>query len=121
MGSSPIKGFQKPPETNAAKPFPWFGCFFSSSELVLDGLIMSLFSHSMVTTIIVLPLSPPHCLVLLDLNDGQQFEGLIHEYETWSEPFELLEPIFRGVRGEGDIETSRVRAARRAKRKVRLS
>jgi hypothetical protein len=42
-------------------------------------------------------------------------------YETWSEPFELLEPIFRDVRGEGDIETSSVRVARRAKRKVRLS
>ena len=61
-----------------------------------------------------------HRLVLSDFNDGHQFEGLIHEYETWSEPSELPEPIFLGVRGEGDIETSRVRAARREKRKIRL-
>lgn len=59
--------------------------------------------------------------MLLDFNDGQQFERLIYVYETWSEPFELLELIFRGVRGEGDIAISRVRAARRAKRKARLS
>lgn len=45
-----------------------------------------------------------HRLVLLDFNDGQQFKGLIHEYETWSESSELSEPIFRGVRGEGVLK-----------------
>lgn len=62
-----------------------------------------------------------HRLVLLDFNDGKQFEGLIHKYETWSQPSDEPEPEFRGVRGEGDIEKNRIRAARRAKRKIRLA
>lgn len=62
-----------------------------------------------------------HRLVLLDFNDGKQFEGLIHKYETWSELPEIPEPPFRGVRGHGDIEKNRARAARRAKRKIRLA
>jgi hypothetical protein len=62
-----------------------------------------------------------HRLVLHDFNDGRQFEGLIHKYETWSELSEIPEPIFRGVRGEGDIEKNRERAARRAKKKIRFA
>jgi len=62
-----------------------------------------------------------HRLVLHDFNDGKQFEGLIHKYETWSEPSEIPEPIYRGVRGEGDIEKNRERATRRAKKKIRHS
>ena len=58
-------------------------------------------------------------LVLHDFNDGKQFEGLIHKCETWSELSEIPEPPFRGVRGEGDIEKNRARAARRAKKKIR--
>ena len=60
-----------------------------------------------------------HRLVLHDFNDGKQFEAVIHKHETWSEPSEFPEPAFRGVRGEGDIEKNRERAARRAKKKVR--
>jgi len=60
-----------------------------------------------------------HRLVLHDFNDGKQFEGVIHKYETWSEPSEIPEPEFRGVRGEGDIEKNRERAARRAKKQIR--
>jgi len=60
-----------------------------------------------------------HRLVLLDFADGKQFEGLIHPYETWSEPSEIPEPPFRGVRGEGDTEVNRERAGRRAKTKIR--
>lgn len=55
--------------------------------------------------------------MLYDFNDGRQFEGLIHKYETWSEPSEFPESIFRGVRGKGDIEKNKARAARRAKKK----
>lgn len=58
-------------------------------------------------------------LVLLDFNDGKQFEAVIHDHETWSEPSDIPEPTFRGVRGEGDIEKNRERAARRAKKKIR--
>lgn len=58
-------------------------------------------------------------LVLNDFHDGKQFEGLIHKYETWSEPSDEPMPEFRGVRGEGDIEKNRERAARRAKKKIR--
>lgn len=60
-----------------------------------------------------------HRLVLHDFNDGEQFEGLIHKYESWSEPSDEPEPEFRGVRGEGDIEKNRERAARRAKKRIR--
>lgn len=60
-----------------------------------------------------------HRLVLNDFNNGKQFEGVIHKYETWSEPSEIPEPLFRGVRGEGDIEKNRERATRRAKKKIR--
>lgn len=59
-----------------------------------------------------------HRLVLYDFNDGQQFEGVIHKYETWSEP-PPDEPFPRGVRGMGDFERNRERAARRAKKKIR--
>lgn len=43
-------------------------------------------------------------LVLNDFHEGKQFEGLIHKYETWSEPSDEPMPEFRGVRGEGDLE-----------------
>lgn len=62
-----------------------------------------------------------HRLVLLDFNDGKQFEGLIQKYETWSEPSDEPPLNFRGVRGEGDMEKNRERATRRAKRKIRIS
>ena len=60
-------------------------------------------------------------LVLLDFNNGEQFEAVIHKSESWSEPSEYPEPPFRGVRGEGDTEKNRERAARRAKKKIRLA
>lgn len=60
-----------------------------------------------------------HRLVLHDFNNGEQFEGLIHKYESWSEPSDEPELDFRGVRGEGDIEKNRERAARRAKKRIR--
>jgi len=60
-------------------------------------------------------------LVLLDFNNGEQFEAVIHKHESWSEPSEYPEPPFRGVRGEGDAEKNRERAARRAKKKIRLA
>jgi len=60
-----------------------------------------------------------HRLVLHDFNDGRQFEGLIHKYETWSQVSEIPELEYRGVRGQGDIEKNRERAARRAKKRIR--
>ncbi|MGC2457047.1 MAG: hypothetical protein WA435_03520 [Gallionellaceae bacterium] len=60
-----------------------------------------------------------HRLVLHDFNVGDQFEAVIHKYETWSEPSEVQEPAFRGLRGQGDIEENRARGARRAKKKIR--
>jgi hypothetical protein len=60
-----------------------------------------------------------HRLVLHDFNNGEQFEGVIHKYETWSEASDEPEFDFRGVRGEGDIEKNRERAARRAKKRIR--
>lgn len=60
-------------------------------------------------------------LVLHDFCGGKQFEGLIHKYETWSEPSDDPMPEFRGTRGEGDLEKNRERAARRAKKKIRHS
>lgn len=60
-----------------------------------------------------------HRLVLHDFNNGKQFEGVIHRYETWSQPSDIPEPEFRGIRGQGDIEKNRERAARRAKKKIR--
>jgi hypothetical protein len=62
-----------------------------------------------------------HRLVLHEFPNGNQFEAVIHSYETWSQPSDIPEPEFRGVRGEGDIERNRDRAARRAKRKIRHS
>ena len=62
-----------------------------------------------------------HRLVLHEFPNGNQFEAVIHNYETWSQPSDIPEPEFRGVRGEGDIERNRERAARRAKRKIRHS
>ncbi|MDH4217019.1 MAG: hypothetical protein OEV23_09065 [Gallionella sp.] len=58
-------------------------------------------------------------LVLHEFNDGKQFEAVIHEYETWSQPSDMPEPVYRGLRGEGDLERNRERAARRAKKKIR--
>lgn len=60
-----------------------------------------------------------HRLVMHQFGDSGQFEAVIHKYETWSEPSEIPEPEFRGVRGQGDIEANRERAARRAKKKIR--
>ncbi len=60
-----------------------------------------------------------HRVVVHDFNGGEQFEAVIHKYESWSQPSDIPEPAFRGVRGEGDIEKNRERAARRAKKKVR--
>lgn len=60
-----------------------------------------------------------HRLVLHEFNNSKQFEAVIHKYETWSELSEFSEPEFRGVRGQGDIEANRERAARRAKKKIR--
>jgi hypothetical protein len=62
-----------------------------------------------------------HRLVLHDFNNGEQFEGVIHKYESWSEPSDEPDHDFRGVRGEGDIEKNRERAARRAKKRIRHS
>lgn len=62
-----------------------------------------------------------HRVVVHDFNNGEQFEGVIHKYETWSEPSDEPEFDFRGVRGEGDIEKNRERAARRAKKRIRHS
>jgi len=59
-------------------------------------------------------------LVTNDLGRNHS-EAVIHPYETWSEPSEIPEPIFRGVRGEGDEEASRIRSARRAKRSIRFA
>ena len=58
-------------------------------------------------------------LVLHDFNNGEQFEGVIHKYESWSQPPDDPEPGFHGVRGEGDIEKNRERATRRAKKRIR--
>jgi len=60
-----------------------------------------------------------HRVVVHDFNDGEQFEGVIHDYETWSEPSDEPERKNRGVRGEGDTELNRQRATRRAKKKIR--
>ena len=60
-----------------------------------------------------------HRLVLHDFHDGKQYEGLIHKYETWSDCSDEPEPPFRGIRGKGDIELNRLRATRRAKKKIR--
>lgn len=62
-----------------------------------------------------------HRLVLHDFNNGEQYEGVIHKYETWSQPSDESELEFRGVRGEGDIEKNRERATRRAKKKIRFA
>jgi len=60
-----------------------------------------------------------HRLVLHDFNNGEQYEAVIHKYETWSQPSDEPEIEFRGVRGEGDIERNRERATRKAKKKIR--
>jgi|GEM_PF-2844388 len=62
-----------------------------------------------------------HRLILHSFNDGLRYEAVIHRYETWSQPSDEPEPEFHGVRGEGDIEKNRERAARRAKRKIRFA
>ena len=58
-------------------------------------------------------------VVLSDFTNIGQYEAVIHEHETWSVPSEIPEPLYRGVRGQGDIEKNRERAARRAKKKIR--
>jgi hypothetical protein len=58
-------------------------------------------------------------VVLSDFTNTGQYEAVIHQHETWSEPSEIPEPLFRGVRGQGDIERNRERAVRRAKKKIR--
>lgn len=62
-----------------------------------------------------------HRLILHSFNDGLRYEAVIHKYETWSQPSDQPEPEYHGVRGEGDIEKNRERAARRAKRKIRFA
>lgn len=59
-------------------------------------------------------------LVLNDLGQNHS-EAVIHPHETWSEPSAIPEPEFRGIRGEGDLEANRLRAARRAKRAIRFA
>ncbi len=62
-----------------------------------------------------------HRVVLYEFEGTGQLEGVIHKYETWSEPPDIEEPFPRGVRGLGDFERNRERAARRAKKKIRLA
>ena len=57
-------------------------------------------------------------LVLHDFNDGEQFVGVIHKYESWSEPSDEPELEFRGIRGKGDIE--KIVNVRRGRKRIRL-
>lgn len=59
-------------------------------------------------------------LITNDLGSNHS-EAVIQPYETWSEPPSEDEPAYRGVRGEGDLEANRIRAARRAKRSIRFA
>lgn len=59
-------------------------------------------------------------LILNDLGDNHS-EAVIFPYETWSQPSDVPEPVYNGVRGEGDHEANRERAARRAKRAIRFA
>ena len=59
-------------------------------------------------------------LVINDLGRNHS-EAVIHTYESWSQPSEIPEKPFNGVRGEGDHEANRIRAARRAKRAIRFA
>lgn len=59
-------------------------------------------------------------LITNDLGSNHS-EAVIQPYETWSEPPTEDEPAYRGVRGEGDLEANRIRAARRAKRSIRFA
>ena len=61
-----------------------------------------------------------HRLVLNDLGTKHS-EAVIQQYETWSECPDPGQPAFRGIRGEGDREANRIRAARRAKRSIRFA
>lgn len=61
-----------------------------------------------------------HKLVLNDLG-SKHSEAVIQQCETWSECPDPDQPAFRGVRGEGDREVNRIRAARRAKRSIRFA
>lgn len=61
-----------------------------------------------------------HRLVLNDLG-AKHSEAVIQQYETWSECPDPGQPAFRGLRGEGDREVNRIRAARRAKRSIRFA
>lgn len=58
-----------------------------------------------------------HRLVLHDFNNGEQFEAVIHKYETWSQPSDEPEIEFRGVRGEGEIVKEIVSVRRAGQRK----
>ncbi len=62
-----------------------------------------------------------HRLIVHEFNDGTLCEAVIHKYETWSEPPTDADPLPRGVRGQGDLERNRERAARRAKKKIRFA
>jgi hypothetical protein len=62
-----------------------------------------------------------HRLIVHEFGDGKLCEGVIHKYQTWSEPSLDADPLPRGVRGQGDLERNRERAARRAKRKIRFA
>ncbi len=42
-------------------------------------------------------------------------------HETWSQPPDVPERPFNGVRGEGDEEQTKIRSARRAKRAIRFA
>ncbi len=59
-------------------------------------------------------------LVLNDLGPNHS-EAVIHPYESWSEPSDIPEKPFHGIRGEGDQEANRLRSARRAKRAIRFA
>jgi hypothetical protein len=59
-------------------------------------------------------------LILNDLGSNHS-EAVIQPYETWSQLPDVPEPVYNGVRGEGDAEASRLRSARRAKRSIRFS
>lgn len=59
-------------------------------------------------------------LILNDLGRNHS-EAVILPYETWSEPSSEPERVYNGVRGEGDHEANRERAARRAKRAIRFA
>lgn len=58
-------------------------------------------------------------LILNDLGSNHS-EAVVLPYETWSEPSDEP-PVNSGIRGEGDLEANRERAARRAKKAIRFA